>query len=97
MTIGSTFVESVVHIMLMHVCDGPLSPHFRIFALFSFLLPLNIIFTPQEGLFIDETIFLHLSCFASVSVTIITLYVSCSQIADHLNIFVFSIRKKINK
>ena len=92
-TIGSIFVESVVHMMLMHVCDGPLSPHLRIFALFSFLLPLNIVLTPKEGLFIDEAIFLHLYCFASITVTTMILYVSCLQIADHLNIFVFSIEK----
>jgi hypothetical protein len=43
--ISSTFTEMVSHIMLMHICDDPLSPWGRATSFFIAILPIHVFLT----------------------------------------------------
>ena len=83
--ISTVFTEMVSHIMLMHICDEPLSPFGRVTSFLMVLLPAHVwcsravisgSLSPLQSvlLAIDESTLLHILTAVSVSLTTLRLY-----------------------
>jgi hypothetical protein len=87
--ISTVFTEMVSHIMLMHICDEPLSPFGRVTSFLMVLLPAHVwcsrtvtsgslSLLPSVLLVIDESTLLRILAAISVLLTTLRLYlVSC--------------------
>jgi hypothetical protein len=87
--IGTVFTEMVSHIMLMHICDEPLSPFGRVTSFLMVLLPTHVwcSHAVTSGspsllqsllLIIDENTLLHILAALSVALTTLRLYLVSS-------------------
>lgn len=91
--LGSTLVESVTHIMLMHITNDDLRPLQRISSILFPLLPLNI-FASSSGPIVDETLLLGIFALGATIHTTWNIVTMFQEVADALGIYFFVMGKR---
>mmetsp|Transcript_86991 Transcript_86991/g.170212 ORF Transcript_86991/g.170212 Transcript_86991/m.170212 type:complete len:400 (+) Transcript_86991:51-1250(+) len=96
--ISASFVEMLVHMMLRHICHGPLEPLRRTGAFLTALLPIvsSMRLQPYSGADI-EFVLLSVVTVYSCQRTGVMLYQMCTEVADELGIYVLRLGKSKSK
>jgi len=92
--INMVFIEMVVHLMLMHICEGSLHPFEKAGAYITALFPLYITFKPANASpIIEASMIFVFAAYFSVN-TINYLARVCLEVSKTLNICIFKLGKR---
>jgi hypothetical protein len=90
LAISAVFVEIVTHLMLCHIVHKKIEWSRRYLAYLSVLLPFNIL---SSNPIVDEATLLVTFTIVATYVTLQTLYIMTVEIADILDLRIFSLDK----